>query len=584
MADPSPQPRGTMPAPETPASYASASAPFTGRALVAGGVVGLHLAVLAACATQQVATGVNPQVERLTSVDIEELPMTHSEPSPQVIAEMAPPPIIAPPPSLDMRVAPPAHFVPSEQAYLEPNRERYGDNPVSSIRRTATEPVSTFSVDVDTGAYANMRRFLTDGGLPPAGAVRTEEFVNYFRYDYPAPADRSRPFTVSTDVARTPWNAETRLIRIGLRGYDLPRAERPPANLVFLVDVSGSMDSPDKLPLVKSALAGLANNLSPRDRVSIVVYAGAAGVVLEPTNSSRKIRAALDRLEAGGSTAGASGLRLAYDQARKGFIEGGVNRVLIATDGDFNVGLSDNDALVAMIEKQRDSGITLTTLGFGTGNYNEAMMEQIADHGNGNYAYIDSALEARKVLQEEMQSTLFTIAKDVKIQVEFNRAVVSQYRLVGYENRALREEEFDNDAVDAGEIGAGHQVTAIYEVVPAGAKGWLGPHRYDEPVEAKGARLSEAAHVKLRYKLPQGGGSKLVDYVVASDALKTTRVPSGDFAFATAVAAFGQKLRGDPLLADYSYAAIRRLAGRQRDFYRQEFTRLAALADGMAGS
>ena len=396
---------------------------------------------------------------------------------------------------------------------------------------------------------------------------------------------RATPFTVNTDVAVSPWNSETRLLRIGLRGYDLPRSARPPANLVFLVDVSGSMSSPDKLPLVKSALQGLAGELSSRDRVSIVVYAGAAGLVLEPTNDERKIREALDRLSAGGSTAGGAGLQLAYRIARDNFITGGVNRVLLATDGDFNVGVSDNKALIEMVEHQRDSGVTLTTLGFGEGNYNEAMMEKIADHGNGNYSYIDSALEAKKVLGDEMGSTLFTIAKDMKIQVEFNPAQVSQYRLLGYENRALREEDFNNDKVDAGDIGAGHQVTAIYEIVPTGARGWSDPRRYDDTgQQAADGRGGELAFVKLRYKLPDGTTSRLIERPVAASLMRTTMRPTGDFAFATAVAAFGQKLRGDAMLNGFTHAQIAALAGRQNDFWRQEFVRLVGLAGSMAGN
>jgi Ca-activated chloride channel family protein len=345
------------------------------------------------------------------------------------------------------------------------------------------------------------------------------------------------------------------------------------------------MGEQDKLPLVKAALSQLAGELSPRDQVSIVVYAGAAGLVLEPTNDPRKIRAALDHLEAGGSTAGGAGLQLAYRIAEDNRIEGGVNRVILATDGDFNVGVTDNKALIEMIERERDSGVTLTTLGFGTGNYNEALMEQVADHGNGNYAYIDSALEAEKVLADEMQSTLFTIAKDVKIQVEFNPAVVSQYRLIGYENRVLREEDFNNDKVDAGDIGAGHQVTAIYEIVPAGAEGWISPRRYDaQPSGEAIGKADEIAYVKLRYKLPGGDSSRLVERTVARSQLDAARLPQGDMAFAVAVAAYGQKLRGDPLLGNYGFSDIVGLAGRQSNFWRQEFLKLADLADGLDAS
>jgi len=475
-------------------------------------------------------------------------------------------------------------YIPPVRVATDPGREQYEGEEVSPVRLVSAEPVSTFSVDVDTGAYANARRFLTTGMMPPKAAVRTEEMINYFRYDYPRPGGREVPFSVTTDVARSPWNEDTYLMRIGLRGYDITREERPSANLVFLMDVSGSMNSPDKLPLVRTALSGLAGELGEDDRVSIVVYAGAAGLALEPTNDTAEIRRALDSLSAGGSTAGGAGLQLAYNIAEDNFIEGGVNRVILATDGDFNVGVSNREALVEMIEAKRDSGITLTTLGFGTGNYNEAMMEQIANHGNGNYAYIDSALEAKKVLGDEMSSTLFTIAKDVKIQVEFNPAVISQYRLVGYENRALREEDFDNDAVDAGDIGAGHQVTAIYEVVPAGTDGWIAPRRYgDRPATEAELRMAEAAHVKLRYKLPDGDTSRMIDTVVLKDDLQSARMPRGDFAFAASVAAFGQLLRGDTLMNGFTFGDARALAGEQDDYWRQEFVKLTELADSMKG-
>lgn len=487
----------------------------------------------------------------------------------------SPQPMIGERPSPTPRIIPaPVMVVPSQGG------ERYDGQEISPVRIARIEPVSTFSVDVDTGAYANTRRFLTSGQLPPKDAVRSEELINYFRYNYPAPQNRATPFTVTTDVAVAPWNAQTRLLRIGLRGYDLPHESRPAANLVFLIDVSGSMNSADKLPLVKSALSGLAGEIGAKDRVSIVVYSGASGLVLEPTSDTRKIRDALERLQAGGSTAGSAGLTLAYQVARDSFIEGGVNRVIMATDGDFNVGVNDTKSLIAMIEQQRDSGITLTTLGFGAGNYNEAMMEQIANHGNGNYAYIDTALEAKKVLGDEMSSTLFTIAKDVKIQVEFNPAVVSQYRLIGYENRALREEDFDNDRVDAGDIGAGHQVTAIYEIVPIGMKGWIAPRRYDAPLAAA-ARGGELAFVKLRYKMPDGTTSRLIERTVAGNLLAGAAQPTGDFAFATAVAAFGQSLRGDAMLNGFTHAQIANLAGRQNDFWRQEFVKLVGVADGI---
>jgi Ca-activated chloride channel family protein len=468
------------------------------------------------------------------------------------------------------------------QPVPQENRERYDGEAVAAVNAVADAPVSTFSIDVDTGSYSNVRRMLNAGQMPPQAAVRTEEMLNYFRYDYPAPRDRSRPFSITADMTTTPWNANTRLLRIGLRGYDLPRTGRPPANLVFLVDTSGSMWSRDKLPLVQCALALLAHQLGPRDRVAIVAYAGSAGLVLPATSRRDDILNALKRMRAGGSTAGAAGIQLAYQVARDNRIEGGVNRVILATDGDFNVGVSNNDALVDMVERARDSGITLTTLGFGTGNYNEAMMERIADHGNGNYAYIDTPREAQKVLEDELSATLFTIARDVKIQVEFNPAYVREYRLIGYENRALREEDFSNDAVDAGDIGAGHQVTALYEIVPAGAQGWLPDRRYaaNRRAEGEGIGNDEAAFLRLRYKLPGEDQSRLIARPVGASLIRSARAPAGDSAFAAAVAAYGQLLRGDTNMGHFTYADARSLAARNAggNYWRQEFLRLTELA------
>lgn len=460
------------------------------------------------------------------------------------------------------------------------NTERYDGKEFASIQSVADAPVSTFSIDVDTGSYSNVRRFLNGGDLPPPEAVRTEEMINYFRYDYPVPRSTAEPFSVTTDVTTTPWNPDTRLMRVGLRGYDTMAKGRPPANLVFLIDVSGSMSSYDKLPLVKHALTRLADQLGPRDRVSIVVYAGASGVVLEPTYKKEYVKAALSCLEAGGSTAGADGIELAYSLARKNYVKGGINRIFLATDGDFNVGVSDNKALEELVKRQRDSGITLTTLGFGEGNYNEAMMERIADVGNGNYAYIDSAMEAEKVLDDELSATLYTIAKDVKVQVEFNPAYVSQYRLIGYENRALAEEDFTNDTVDAGDMGAGHQVTAIYEIVPAGTRGWLPDRRYQaNRPRPGGAPSGEMAFVKLRYKLPGEQRSREMARPVPAIAIPNASAPRGDAAFAVAVAAFGQKLRGDKYLNGYGWAQIRSLAGSPRGYWRNEFVKLVGMAE-----
>ena len=552
--------------------------------LILGAIVTSHIALLAACSTSEgggEAMSADGSVERMATINISE----PEQPAEMVVAGEAEASAIDVTGSRakysyqDNAIA-----VHSVQTATDPGRERYDGKEVSAVKLTGIEPVSTFSVDVDTGAYTNTRRFLNQGQLPPQAAVRTEEMINYFRYDYPRPENRNTPFSVTTDVARSPWNEGTYLMRIGLRGYDIDRDDRPPANLVFLMDVSGSMAAEDKLPLVKTALSGLAGELGPQDKVSIVVYAGAAGLVLQPTNDVRQIRRALQELDAGGSTAGGAGIKLAYNIAEDNFIKGGVNRVILATDGDFNVGVSSRDALVEMIEKNRDRGITLTTLGFGQGNYNEAMMEQIANKGNGNYAYIDNALEAKKVLGDEMSSTLFTIAKDVKIQVEFNPAVIGQYRLVGYENRALREEDFNNDTVDAGDIGAGHQVTAIYEVVPTGKSGWIPARRYEDRFPASASKtMAEAAHVKLRYKLPDGKRSKLLDRVVTYEQLRRAKAPRGDFAFAASVAAFGQILRGDNLMQEFDFDDVGELAGRQNSYWRQEFLQLNALAAGMKG-
>ncbi len=460
------------------------------------------------------------------------------------------------------------------------DREQYAGKDVASIKRVAENPVSTFAVDVDTGSYSNVRRFLNDGKLPPEAAVRTEEMVNYFRYDYPAPISREAPFSVSTDFSTTPWNDSSRLLRIGLRGYDVDSSERPRANLVFLVDVSGSMGSKDKLPLVKSTLTALSNELRSDDRVSIVVYSGTVGLLLAPTSNKGHVKEAIDCLHASGSTAGGDALKLAYSTARQNFLKGGINRIIMATDGDFNVGTSNTDQLKKIVAKERELGVNLTMLGYGTGNIRDELMEGIANVGNGNYAYIDSAMEAQKVLGEELSSTLFTIAKDVKIQIEFNPAHVKEYRLIGYENRLLAEEDFDNDKIDAGDIGAGHQVTALYEIMPAKSSGWLPERRYpaNRVAPSQPDFKGEMAQIKLRYKLPGGTKSRLIDRQIDANDLRNATAPSGDMAFAVAVAAFGQKLRGDKYLGDYDFQKIERLLGNGGDFWRQEFRKLNTLA------
>lgn len=418
--------------------------------------------------------------------------------------------------------------------------EKLPDNPIHSVAET---PVSTFSVDVDTGSYANVRRFLNQGSLPPEGAVRLEEMVNYFPYHYALPTDGS-PFGVTTEVASSPWNPHTRLLRIGIKASDRAVADLAPANLVFLVDVSGSMDRREGLPLVKSTLKLLVDQLRDQDRVSLVVYAGESRVVLKPTSGRDKvkIRNAIDQLDAGGSTAGASGIELAYQMARESFIDKGINRILLATDGDFNVGISDFDSLKQMAVDQRKSGVSLTTLGFGVDNYNEHLMEQLADAGDGNYAYIDNLLEARKVLVDQLSSTLAVVARDVKLQVEFNPAQVSEYRLLGYENRALKREDFNNDKVDAGEIGAGHTVTALYEIVPKGEQGWLEPLRYANTPKQDG-KSGELAMLRVRYKPAEGGSSRLIEHPI--DSTPNEAKASDDLRFSAAVAAFAQQLKGD---------------------------------------
>ncbi|MHC8356422.1 vWA domain-containing protein [Pseudomonas sp. LB3P81] len=481
--------------------------------------------------------------------------------------------------------APMASYAPesSPPGYQDEQREQYqalADNPIHSV---AEAPVSTFSADVDTGAYANVRRLLNQGRLPPEGAVRLEEMVNYFPYDYALPTDGS-PFGVTTELAPSPWNPHTRLLRIGIKASDRAVAELAPANLVFLVDVSGSMDRREGLPLVKSTLKLLVDQLREQDRVSLVVYAGDSRVVLEPTSGREKakIRTAIDQLTAGGSTAGASGIELAYQMAQQDFIPKGINRILLATDGDFNVGISDFDSLKQMAVDKRKTGVSLTTLGFGVDNYNEHLMEQLADAGDGNYAYIDNLREARKVLVDQLGSTLAVVAKNVKLQVEFNPAQVSEYRLLGYENRALKREDFSNDKVDAGEIGAGHTVTALYEIVPKGEKGWLEPLRYGGAESAVSAKSGELAMLRVRYQLPEGGNSRLIERPIAGGSQGKA---SDDLRFAAAVAAFSQQLKDGRYTGDFSLKDTEALArgARGDDPFglRSEFVQLVELAQSL---
>lgn len=459
------------------------------------------------------------------------------------------------------------------------NTENYAEHQDNPVHRTSEQPVSTFSVDVDTGSYSNVRRMLRDGQRPPADAVRAEEFINYFSYQHPAPLNRDVPFRVTTELAAAPWNAQRQLLMIGIKGYDVPKATLPPSNLVFLLDTSGSMESPDKLPLLKQAFALLVPQLRAQDRVSIVVYAGSAGLVLPPTPGDRhdEILAALDQLQAGGSTNGGDGIRLAYAMAKQAFVKNGVNRVILATDGDFNVGTVSQEALETLVADQRKSGIALTTLGFGQGNYNDAMAERLADVGDGNHAYIDTAQEARKVLVDEMQATLLTIARDVKIQIEFNPAQVSEYRLIGYENRLLKHEDFANDKVDAGDIGAGHEVTALYEITPVGSNAQRLPAlRYGAGSANTSKDGGEIAHLRLRYKLPAAAASRLIETPILASSLNPQ--PSQSLRFATAVAAYADLLRGGSQIGDWSWDdvanAARGATGEDRYGLRREFVEL----------
>ena len=466
------------------------------------------------------------------------------------------------------------------------DREGYSYIAENPFLTAAENPLSTFSIDVDAASYSNVRRFLGEGRMPPADAVRVEELVNYFHYDYPEPQGGD-PFSITTDLAYCPWNPEHKLVRIGIKGKSIAKADLPPNNLVFLIDSSGSMMTPDRLPLIQKALRLLVEQLRPQDRISIVTYAGAAGLVLPATPGDRKadILAALDRLEAGGSTAGSAGIQLAYQVAQENFLKNGSNRVILATDGDFNVGVTSDGELVRLIEEKREHGVFLTVLGVGRGNYQDAKMKQLADKGNGNYAYLDDILEAEKVLVHEMGATLFTIAKDVKIQVEFNPSRVQAYRLIGYESRLLKAQDFNDDKKDAGELGAGHTVTALYEVIPAGTKAdvpSIDPLKYQKPgAPAEASMSGELLTVKFRYKKPEGEVSKLIVNALEDKTASWSESPA-DFRFAAAVAGFGMLLRGSKHGGGFDYAKVGRMAegavGRDEGGYRGEFVRLVQKA------
>ena len=470
------------------------------------------------------------------------------------------------------------------------NAEEYKEIAENNFKTVSESPLSTFSIDVDAASYSNMRRYINKGELPPADAIRTEELINYFSYDYPQPTGND-PVKITTEVGACPWNVKHRLVRIGLKAKEIPTDKLPVSNLVFLIDVSGSMYGPQRLGLVQSSLKLLVNNLRDEDRVAIVVYSGSAGEKLPSTSGSdkQKIREAIDELTAGGSTAGGAGIKLAYKMAKQNFVKGGNNRIILCTDGDFNVGVSSDEGLEKLIEQERKSGVFLTVLGYGMGNYKDSKMQVLAEKGNGNHAYIDNLQEANRVLVNEFGATMHTVAKDVKLQIEFNPSQVQAYRLIGYESRLLKDEDFNNDAKDAGEMGAGHTVTAFYEVVPAGIKsdftGKVDDLKYQKtkPVPAVTNNSKELLTVKLRYKAPDGNTSKKIEQPLIDD--KKEKV-SSDFRFASAVAMFGQLLRDSDFKGDATYDKVISLAKTSLDNdekgYRREFIRLAETAEGLA--
>jgi Ca-activated chloride channel family protein len=468
------------------------------------------------------------------------------------------------------------------------DRDRYEHVKINPVKLVSEEPISTFSIDVDTASYSNVRRFLNSGVLPPKDAVRIEELINYFDYDYALPADRKAPFAAHVTLTPSPWGKGRELMHIGIQGYDLNRDSRPPLNLTLLLDTSGSMSAEDRLPLAVKALKLLVDQLGPKDHVAIVTYAGSAGEVLAPTSGTdkQKINAALDRLAAGGSTAGGEGLRLAYSLAKQNMDKSGVNRVVLMTDGDFNVGINNPERLKDFVEREREGGIDLSVFGFGRSNYNDALMQKLGQSGNGKAAYIDTLSEARKVFNDDFSGSMFTIANDVKIQVEFNPAKVAEYRLIGYETRILNREDFNNDKVDAGDIGAGASVTAIYEITPVGSSAKLvDDKRYAaQPKMVSDKTPGDFGFLKLRYKLPGETTSKLIDRPITDrDLIKDIAMAPESTRFAEAVAAYGEMLRGDPYMDQgYGWDQVISLAngakGRDEFGYRAEFIQLARLA------
>ncbi|PWU02896.1 MAG: hypothetical protein C5B52_04375 [Bacteroidetes bacterium] len=480
--------------------------------------------------------------------------------------------------------------LPRVQADSAFNTEDYDGIVENRFLKVSDNPLSTFSIDVDAASYSNIRRFLNEGQVPPAGAVRIEEMINYFHYNYPQPSNED-PFSINTEISDCPWNKENKLVLIGLQGKKIPTEKLSPSNLVFLIDVSGSMDEPNKLPLVKESMKLLIEQLRENDRVAIVVYAGSAGLVLPATSGDKKqiIKDAIDRLEAGGSTAGGAGIKLAYKVAKENFRANGNNRVILCTDGDFNVGESSDDALERMIEQERKSGVFLTVLGYGMGNYKDNKMQKLADKGNGNHSYIDNISEANKVLVSEFGGTLFTIAKDVKLQIEFNPSKVQAYRLIGYENRLLNKEDFNDDLKDAGELGSGHTVTALYEIIPVGVKSNLvanvDPLKYQKVQSNTNSDSPELMTIKFRYKKPDGDVSRLLEHPLVDHKIDINET-SDNFRFAASVAEFGLLLRNSAYKQNSSYSNVVNLAkqalGPDSEGYRKEFIKLVQKAQSMA--
>ncbi len=468
------------------------------------------------------------------------------------------------------------------------NTEGYDHITENRFLKVTDNPLSTFSIDVDAASYSNVRRFLNQGQLPPAGAVRIEEMINYFHYEYPQPTN-GQPFSINTEISDASWNKEHKLVLIGLQGKKIPTENLPPSNIVFLIDVSGSMDEPMKLPLVKSSMKMLVDQLREQDKIAMVVYAGAAGLVLPSTSGAdkTKIKDAIDKLNAGGSTAGGAGIQLAYKIGKENFTKGGNNRIILCTDGDFNIGASSDDDMERLIEVERKSGVFLTVLGYGMGNYKDGKMQKLADIGNGNHAYIDGLSEAKKVLVNEFGGTLFTIAKDVKLQIEFNPVKVQGYRLIGYENRMLNKEDFNNDKKDAGELGSGHTVTALYEVIPVGVKSSFLENvdslKYQKNIVpwSKSSHSEEIMTVKFRYKAPDEEISKLIEHPVMDDKISITKT-SDNFRFAASVAEFGMLLRNSEFKSVASFDDVLRLShkarGNDEEGYRSEFVRLVETA------